>query len=277
MFKQIIKQSSLAGMGTGLTATGRIPTNGTLYEIWLKFDGTVAQTKSELSNIVVRADGEELINATPTFLLDLEKYYGDCEDAGNVAGLIPLRFYRPHLPTDSERSLYGLGLSNIDQLTVDVECGTLSAISACQMWAIMTPEQRVMGQHVRIHKFPNSFATTGEQEVSELPKGLASQGYLSIHIEDNAGTIDDVTVKKGGYSIFDKVPADINNSILKHHHRTRQTGYYHVDFSVSDDLQGFIPMANVKDWRLTITWSSAAPTTYNIYTERIFGLNVAKK
>lgn len=279
MFKQFRKHANLTGIASDCIASGKIPTVGTLYSMWLEIWGVDASTRAEiiaqLTNISVKADGEEIISASPTFLLDLEKYYGDADGAGNVDGILPIFFARPHLPSDSERALYALGLADVDALTVEVLCGTIdAAISRISLHAIMTPEKRVMGQHVRIHKFPQNYATTGEQEISDLPRGGANEGYLAMHIEDNTGTISKVTVKRGFYPIFDQVPADMNNSYLAKHRRTRQTGYYHVDFGVSRDLTGFVPMANVKDWRTAITWTTAAPDNYNIYTERIFGLNI---
>lgn len=280
MFKQFRKHSNLVGIAASSTASGKIPTVGTLYSMWLEIWGVDASTRAEIiaqiDNISVKADGEEIINATPLFLLDLEKYYGDSFGAGNVDGILPIMFARPHLPSDSERSLFALGLADVDALTIEVKCGAAldAAISTMALHAIMTPEKRVMGQHVRIHRFPQNFPTTGDQEIPDLPRGGANEGYLAIHIEDNTGTISKVTVKRGFYPIFDQVPADMNNSYLAKNFRTRQTGYYHVDFGVSRDLTGFVPMANVKDWRQTITWATAAPDNYSIYTERIFGLNI---
>lgn len=274
MFKQFRKHSNLTGVSTDAIASGKIPTVGTLYAIWLLFNSSVADIKSEIANISVKADGEELINATPTFLLDLEKYYGDAFGAGNVAGMLPIIFARPHLPSDSERALYAVGLADIDSLSIEVLCGTLVNISTCQVFAVMTPENRRLGQHIRIHKFPQNYATTGLQEISDLPRGGANEGYIAMHIEENTGTISKVTVKRGFYPIFDQVPVLMNDSYLVHNWRTKQSGYYHVDFAVSRDLTGFVPMANVKDWRQEITWITAAPDNYNIYTERVYGLNI---
>lgn len=279
MFKQLKKQPNISGMASDATGTGEIPTTGTLYAIYLRFDDDSTDVKSEINNIVVRLDGEEVVNATPTFLFDLQKYYGDAIGDGNKSTantecILPIYFTRPYLPSDSERSLFALGLADVDSVVVDIVCGTLVNVSSCEVFASMTPENRNLGQHIRIHKFPQNYATTGTQEITTLPKGGASVGYLAMHIEDNTGTIQQVSVKKGGYAIHDQVRDLLHQAELSHNFRTRQTGYYHADFSQSRDLRGFIPMAGVKDWRQEIVWITAAPNNYNIYTERIFGLNI---
>lgn len=283
MFKQLKKQPNLAGVASGGIANGRIPTIGTLYAILLKINGTVAQTITEIGDtnknlITVRADGEIIIEATPTFLFMLQKYYGDAIGDGNVATaddcILPIRFDRYHLPTDSERSLYGLGLADVGALTVDIQIGTLATITSIEMFALMTPENRRMGQHIRLNRFPNSFASTGLQEISTLPKGGVDEGYAALHIEENAGTLQSVTVKKGGYVIYDQVNELLNDCELAHNYRTPQSGFFHVAFDSTRDLTGFVPMAKVKDWRQELMWITAAPTTFSIYAERIFGLNV---
>lgn len=142
---------------------------------------------------------------------------------------------------------------------------------------MVSPEIRNLGQHIRISKFPQSFATTGLQEITTLPKEGNDVGYLAMHIEESTGTISKVTCKLGGLNIFEEVDPNLDEVILKRERRTPQTGYFHVDFSVSNDMSGYIPMAGVQDWRQQITWTTAAPNNYNIYTERIFSLGNAKK
>ena len=74
MFKQLKKMPNMTGMANNSVATGHIPTTGTLYEILLRIDGTRAEIISEITGqIIIRANGEELVNASPTMLLDLEK------------------------------------------------------------------------------------------------------------------------------------------------------------------------------------------------------------
>jgi hypothetical protein len=96
MLKQLIKQPDLRGIASGATATGEIPTNGTHYATYLRcltaagVALTRAQIVADIGDIIVRLNGEQIVEASATFLLDLQKYYGDCGNAGNIDGIIPL-------------------------------------------------------------------------------------------------------------------------------------------------------------------------------------------
>ena len=268
----------MTGVASDQTATGIIPTEGTHHSLLLNVLGaTVAQAKSELSDIRVKVNGETFVEATPTFLFDLQKYYGDCVGAANVACIIPIEWELPHLPSDAERTVYALGMADVTSYVVEVDCGTLVNVTGIEVFSEVTPIRRRLGQHRRINRFPQNFPTTGLQEIVTLPKEGNDVGYMALHIELNTGTISICTVKVGGLNIVDRVPIALNQVLLNKMRRTPQATYEHVDFARSRDLGGFLPMANVQDFRQLITWTVAAPDNYQIYTERVFGLNIATK
>jgi len=279
MFKQIKPQPNIRGIAAGALATGEVPTAGTHYALFLRCLTsagaalTVAQIKAEIGDIIIRINGEQIVEASATFLLDLQKYYGDALGAGNVDGIIPIWFARPHLATDKERSIFAIGTEDISSFTVDVNVVAVTNLASIEVLSLVTPERRVLGQHIRISKFPQSFGTTGIQEITTLPKEGNNVGYMALHLEESGGTIDKATVKLGGNNIFEDVDPNLNQVLLELAKRTPQSGYFHIDFSRSNDLLGFLPMANVKDFRQQIEWS-VSPSTYSIYAERVFGLRV---
>jgi len=278
-FRQLKKQPNLRGISASAVATGEIPTTGTHYATYLRcldaggVELTRAQIIADIGDLVVRINGEQIVEASATFLLDLQKYYGDSKTAGNVNGIIPLFWERPGLATFQERALFALGMNNVQSFTIDVNVVGVAVLSSIEVYSLVTPERRNLGQHMRISRFPQSFGSTGIQEITSLPKEGASVAYSAMHIEESTGTIDDVTVKLGGNDIYDEVSANLNETMLKVSGRSPQTGYYHADFGISNDLTGMIPMASVQDWRQQINWSGLAPNNYNIYAERIFNLN----
>jgi hypothetical protein len=284
MYKQIIKQPNIRGIAAGAIATGEIPTVGTHYGTYLRCLSaagvalTPAQIKTDVGDIIIRINGVQIVEASATFLLDLQKYYGDNIGAGNVNGIIPLSWARPHLATDQERSVFALGMADVSSFTIDVKVTGVAVLSSIEVLSEVTPEVRRLGQHIRINKFPQSFATTGLQEITTLPKEGNDVGYLALYIEESAGAVDKVTVKLGGNNIFEEVDPYLNQVLLEKTLRNPQAGYFHVAFDRSNDLSGLIPMVGVQDFRQQITWNTAAgaPGNYNIYTERIFGLNVKK-
>lgn len=283
MFRQIIKQPSVRGIAAGAVATAEIPTNGTHYGTYLRMltaasvELTRAQILADVSNVIVRVNGVIVVEATTTFLLDLQKYYGDSKNAGNIDGIVPIWWEKDWLPSEKEQGIFALGTADIDSFTVDLTIVAVAQLSSCEVYSEVTPERRRLGQHIRINKFPNSFATTGLQEIATLPKEGADCGYVALHIEKNAGTFSLVTVKLGGNNIFENIAPKLNQVLLNKKGRSPQAAYFHVDFARSNDLTGFLPMAGVQDFRVQITWSVAAPTTFNVFREAIFGLNVAQK
>lgn len=275
MFKQLKKQPDMVGVANDVTAVGIIPTEGTHHSLLLNILGaTVAQAKSELNDIRVKVNGETFVEATPTFLFDLQKFYGDCVGAGNVATIIPIEWELPHLPSDAERTVYALGMADVSSYVVEVDCGTLTNVTGIEVFSEVTPIRRRLGQHRRINRFPQNYTVTGIQEIVTLPKEGNDVGYLALHIAKGAtGVLTIVTCKVGGLDIVDRQPIALNQVLLNKQRRTPQTGYEHIDFARSRDLGGLLPMANVQDFRQNITWTTA-PNAYNIYTERVFGLNI---
>lgn len=288
MYKQILRQPNVSGIAAGAVATGQIPTSGTHYITFLRcltaagVGLTRAQIINDIGDIRVRINGQLVVEATATFLLDLQKYYGDTNVAaiaGNLNGIIPIMWTRPYFSTDSERSVFALGMEDVSSFQIDVQILAVAQLATIEVYSMVTPERRNLGQHIRINRFPQTFAATGVHEITTLPKEGDDVGYTAIHIAFGTANslVDLATVKIGGNNIFENVSPLLAQAIGAMMGRAQQALYYTIDFSVSNDLTGFIPMAGVKDWRQQITWNAAqAPNNYNIYTERIFGMNVKK-
>jgi hypothetical protein len=278
MLTQIKKQPSMLGIAAGGRAAINIPTTGTHYALFLECTTaagvalTRAQIIADVGDIIVRIDGTEIITATATFLLDLQKYYGDAIGAGNVNGYIPIFFTPAHLPSFAERAVYALGTSNIGVISVEAAIVGVVVLKIMNVYSEVTPEVRVLGTHLRIKRFPQSFATTGNQEITTLPKEGAQVGYRALHVENPAGSlVTYATIKIGGNAIFDTISAGLNKVLLQRESRTPQTLYYHIDFAKNRSLDSYLPMANVQDFRQTLNWD-VAPTNFNIYAEQIWGL-----
>lgn len=279
MLTQIIKQANVTGISASSVATARIPTTGTHYALFLcplSSGGaavSVANTKTAIGNIVVRINGEQIMEATATFFLDLQKYYGDQTNTGNVAGVLPIYFAPSYLPTFAERSVFAIGTANVQTFTVDMNILSTANMATIDVYSEVTPEVRNVGQHIRIKKYPQSFATTGDQEISTLPLEGPTVAYKALHIEAGSGTFVRATVKVGNYAIFDQIPVALNQVLLQRSGRKEQTGYYHIAFDRGNDLTSMLPMGGVQDFRVVVNWSTAAPVNFNIYAEEIFGLN----
>jgi len=221
----------------------------------------------------VRINGEQIVEASSTFLLDLQKYYGDSDGAGNVDGIIPINWARRLFATDAERALFALGMADVNSFTIDVKILGVAVLSSIEVLSAVTPENRKLGQHVRIARFPQNLAAAGVQEISTLPKEGDTVGYMALHVSYPVGTLTKATVKVNNTNIIEDVDHNLNQVVLADNKRTAQAAYMHLDFGCSNDLAGFLPMAGVKDFRQQLTFT-VLPGNYNIYAERIFGLSV---
>lgn len=283
MLTQFIKQSNVVGVAANTTATARIPTTGTHFGLLLNClqSGGTAQTianmKTAITNIIVRHNGEQIMEGSSTFFLDLQKYYNDAYTGGaaNVNGVLPIPFAPNHFLNFEERRLFAVGTADIQTMTIDIVLGTLTTLSSIEVYSEISPEVQNRNQHIRIKKYPQSYATTGVQEIPTLPLEGPSVGYKCLHIENgtNPGVIADATLKIGNYAIHDQIKAAVNTVISNLCRRTPQTAYYHLDLGKNNAITSFLPMAGVQDFRLLINWTTT-PTNFNVYAEEIFGLKV---
>ncbi len=281
------KLPDATGVAANSQATMVVPSIGTFYESRFEFltaaDAavSVANIKSSVTAIKTRVDGDLILDATPTFLFDRQKYYTDKIGADNIAGVLPVDYAKTNITLPGERAQLALGTRGVDQIVHEFTLGTLAgSLAKISHTADVTVEDRPPGPHLRINQFPQTFGTTGVQEVVTLPKEPGT-GYTNIHIYSTAGTVVDVTLIVDGNEILDAVKLFTQQSRLERYGRNPQANYYHIDFGLMDELLGFLPMNRndgrvVQDLRLKINWS-VSPSNYTIFTERVYNLNAPVK
>lgn len=278
MLTRMIQEADIVGANVVGKGSGKVFTRQNMYGIYLRcltsggVELTRAQILNDITSIVVRINGTVIVDANATFLLDLQKYYGDSINAGNVNGIIPINFTPRHLALASERALYAIGPKGINDVSIEVTIAAIAQVSQIQVYVEVDYLQpREIGQHVRIEKFPQVFSTTGVQQLTQLPfLEPNALGYLAYHVKYSAGSLDKVTVKRNGSEVFQQLAAKLNQVILNLRRRTPQSGYFHVDFGKNDDLLAYLPIPGTDGLYHEFTWSSAAPNGYDVYTERIF-------
>ena len=278
LLQKPVKQASIQGIAAGAKATGRIPTNGTIYILMLRclkaagVEMSRAEMVADIGNIIVRLNGKQVMEGTSTFFLDRQKYYGDCygASAGNVNGVIPIFLYLPHLESDPERRVLGYGMQDVEAFEIEVNITAVATLVSMEVYTVGSDEVRPLGRHLRIRPFQQNFGTTGLQEISTLPREKGNVDYVALHIEKSTGTIDKVTVKVNNNIVHDQVPPSLNQVMLAISQRIPQAAYYTVDFGRRNDLTSILPMAGVDDFRQEITWSAAAPVNFKVYAEMLY-------
>ena len=267
------KLGSVRGIAAGALATAELPAKGTHYGLFLyaRTAGAVPLTRAQIiadvGDVIVRVEGEQKFELSSKQILDLQKYYGDSDNAGNIDGVVPIWFYPRGLATWQEKMVYGYGMADVKSFTVDTKITGVAQLSTLDVWTYSTDENRVLGPHLTIRRFPQNFPTTGLQEISSLLKGGSDTAYKALHIELNTGTIDYVTCKVDGTLIHDQVPPNLNQIMNEETGRKFQAGYYSLAFDKINDLKGLLPMADVADFRQQINWITAAPGNFSIIAE----------
>lgn len=289
-FTRTIKEANLTGIAANSRASGKVTPGGIHhgYMLYCQTSAGVALTRAEMladiSNIRLYVDGELKMDGDVTFFLDNQKYYGDFAGDGNLDGVIPLPWVRRNMASFQERSLYAIGMKNnpktgkdVSSITVECDIIGVAKLSTIELYVVKEEGERNMGQHITVGRNTQSFASTGDNEVSDIPKGGPTVGVLALHIrKPGSSTITKVTTKVNLTEIDDQVPNNVAKAGLAGRNRIAQAAYYHVDYAKHDDIAGFIPMAGVTDFRQKITWATAAPNAYDIFVERVEGLKTGK-
>ncbi len=271
--------SGLASNGTGLFA---IPTAGTYYGFRFRFltaggvEVTQAQAEAEVTDIRIRVNGDLVIDAKTSELNMLQGFYGDSKGAAIVPGITVIDLVRSNaLTLPGEKTQYAWGTKGVDSIQCQFVCGTLTNVASIEIYAVQTDEDRPMGTHLRILPTTANFASTGDYTLSDLPRDPGT-AYLAAHIGLGAGTLKNTTLTIDNVLIYNQIPPKVEQQRLEWHGRNPQTGYFHLDFALQNEILGYLPMVRnngrkVQDIRLKTNWT-VAPGNHRVVTERIFGL-----
>lgn len=262
---------TLPGIAAGAKINVTIPPNGKKYGWALHCTGaggdlTVAQIKNDIGKIIIRVNGQPLWEATATELLMLQQAMGAAIVNNNVAGVLPILITPQDLPLWSDRKTFGWGMQGINAVTMEINLTSgLATLTGLELWEYSSDEVQSMGTHMQFREFPRAFSSTGDDNISDLVNNQDDLAYKGFFIQiPGTSTITKVSVKLNNQLVYDQVAPVINQVFGQYGQHQLQTGWYFVDFSMIRDLSGMLPMKGVTDFRTTITWATAAPTSYVI-------------
>ncbi len=276
MFRQAIRQATLGPISAGSVATASIPADGfhTGLYLYAETSGgvalTPAQIKTDIGLITVYHDGVAVASLTATEALLMQEYYGDAFGEENQDGVIPIPFIEPHLPTDKQRVGYGHGMEDINNYTIEVKITSVTQVATLHAFAEFTDERAPLGPHFRITRYSRNFGQAAEEEINDLPKNNPAMGYMALFLISTA-VVTDFTVRYNNRIILGDVPTNLNKQRQLANWRTPQDGMTVIDFGLSRDLGGFIPMAGCQDFRVTLNWATA-PDAYILLAKQVYGV-----
>ncbi len=266
------------------TVTNTIPTGGSIYGIFLRClagtaDATIANIAADIARVLVRIDGEPILDATGAQIQALVNFLGGANGANVTNGVLPLYFAQwgkngsgvgaSAVGTWVAASAFKLGTLNVGQITVDVTFNSAAlTVTAVECYVQRTDERVPLGSHVRYLPYPQAFSGTGAYEISTLPKAPGT-GLLDLHIFN--ANVTNATVKVNNVPVFDQVPTTLNQNILERAGFDPQTGVFSISMALANTADAFLPFDGVTDYRVAPTFSSA-PGNFTIMQRAIFNV-----
>jgi hypothetical protein len=284
-FGRFEKLASVKNVSANSVGVAEIPTGDTYYSlIFFCKDGSsvatsIANIKTSITNIVLKLDGEEHYNISPTDLYALQGYYGDNIAAGGIAGILEFDLAEIRQQREAkyvEQMAYGT--ANVQSMTVDFTFGTLTSLASIEVYAVRARTRKPLGAHKKVLTYSRSFASTGDQEIDTLPR-TPNRLYRALHVDDGAGAINSIAVALNGDKVHDAIPNAVAQLVQERCGRNPQTGYYSLDFNLYGEIFGGLPMivsaqqgnqmvnVPVSDFRTTINWGTSPGGTYRIIAE----------
>ena len=261
-------------VATGSTLTVSVPVGPTYAAIWLQcLNGsgaeiTVAAMKSEISNVKLLVDSENVFDTTATQLLAIQQY----DRQTNRNGILPIITGTPQMRDVASLNALLMGTADRKAAQIQITLGTVSTLSSVVFWANVIPTPRPMGAHLRVIRNPQTFGGTGFVEISTLPRfpgGL----LLDLHA-DNAANVTLMRTRLNGVVTRNNVPLSVNNAELDAAGFTTQTGVVTQSFNQYRFGANGLPLDSLNDFAVAYSFS-AAPTTFELIMRYLHNFGAA--
>lgn len=239
---------------------------------------TRAQLITDVGRIQVRMGSETIVNVTVTQLLDLYKYYWDSFGAlAAPLGVLVVPFVRPNMPAFDIGRAFALGMkksadpNNYDLHTVSYTVTFNAGLATAATGEVWVEHDRYApeppGLHVRTLEITRSHTAVSQERIVDLAK--TQVGVLAYHWAPT-GVCSYMSVIKNGQTILDNVNTNVMQIQQDRAGRTPQATYTHLDFALSNDLNGYEPLgAGVVEWDVRPTWTTAPGAGYSMVCEEI--------
>lgn len=240
--RRLNKLPSVDNVAAGNQAVLNCPVGLTYDFIDLVYSGV---TLAQLQNIEVVINGktiQKFLNGTE--LDNLNQFYG----RGAANGVLRLWFERPELSELRVRRLTSLGTADVQTLTVQMDIDGAAVDPAISAYAMLGAPQP-LGLVTKVKAFPVTFATSGQQEIDNIPRSGASICAMHLFKAD----ISNVEVESNSVKLLDATKT-VSEDIQSKYGRTPITASAtHVDFCVNGDPRQALNTKGMSDLRLRPT------------------------
>lgn len=257
--KKTTKMPSVQNCSPGATCTLEIPL-GLCYNFFLLNLTNI--TLAQLTNIEVRINGKAVQEfADGTELDNINKYHGR---QAFENGVLPLFFMRPEMVLPIEKNVTSIGTSDISTFSLHADIAAACVSPAIDVYAQQSA-QTSLGTITKIRAFPASSATSGDFEISNLPRSGARIACVHLFKAD----VSHVLVKADGREAVD-MPKTVLEQMQKVFGKTPITATCtHVDFVVNGNVQDSLITQGLQDLlvRPTLDSSGSLRTVVEFFEE----------
>lgn len=240
--RKIVKLPSMSNVAAGAVATLNCPV-GLTYECFtLKYTGV---TLAQMTNIEVRVNGKTIQKfASGTELDEINTYHG----RKAASGYLNIWQVRPELKALLDQRMTALGTADVQTLSLLVEIDAAATAPVLVAYALQSVPQP-LGLICKVKAFPVSFATSGEQEIDNLPKSGARVAAIHLMKSD----VSKVEVELDSIKVIE-TPKALAEELQTKYGKTPQTAVAtHVDFLLDGDIKHAMATAGVQDFRVRPT------------------------
>jgi hypothetical protein len=228
---------------------------------------TVAQMKSEIEYITIKAGSREIVNQiSATDLLELEAYWGLTNKDGyiNIYHALPFLEQRFRGSDAQDGEVTAIGTKDSKQIVVYVKVASgATNVSKINVRGKVTEDGRKFGSFVTYKKESRSHTTTGNEQVDKLPKGISDRAHLLWKL--SAATLDQLNLKVNGRDLLEDKKIEEIQMENVNSGRVAVSGKLHIDFTLGNifRFQDFLGQLGVTEQRLDVNWTTA-PNSYEI-------------
>jgi hypothetical protein len=249
-------------------ATAQIPAGGKILSLIAHFmtsagaSVTEAQIRSEIANIRLAIGGKDIVNTTPTIILDTyEMLQNRVGVPAAVAGTVELNLARLAFLDPAVRDGLGFGTFDQNSIQLQVTAGTLSAIASFEVHTTRIPSTENLGAYGTLLNFPRSFNSTGQDSMDTIPKNQSTTVVAFLVQTGASGVIVDSEVRIsnaqfGTQTLRERVPLNVNKQELSNDGYAQPSGYF-IHMMTDSNLAKRLPLAGATDLRVTTNFSTA--------------------
>lgn len=286
-FHLVEKFADLSPVAASGVATAELPNGGTYHCFYLQcLDGgsnvSVANIKADITNIRLTLNGVNYVEMSANLAFDLYDMFHEGDGATLPAGVLPIVLSPMALKEAGAMETFGYGMGGNPVLQLEISfgasIGTAGHIDQVQVYAERVAETRPLGLHQRVTKFERNFASSGTQEISDLPREggdkTATTGFYLTY-DGSSAVIKDIEVIANNQTVIKLTPALAQTLVEKAGRKWTVSGaaddVFPIPFDLFNNTQGFLPHKGLNDLRLKVEWS-AAPNSYTIHRTSVWGI-----